>query len=430
MRGSSYMLGSSVIVNLTRVLMVMVLTRYYTKEEFGVWATITSSAAVLATGDFGITNVLRNKISVLLAHDVNGIKIASRYFYAMFIFLLILATIIISALFILKNHIPIDLLFKTSNIYLKDQATDIFFWIQIMYIINIPLGIGIPIFFSFQESGKAALFPIVQAVLSFTLTIVLVWSNANIVTLSLSYFGANVLLSGVGTAYFIYSKKWYTIDLSLDKFFSIIGELFPQGLRFMVLQVGSSLLQNAGTICLGAAVSVSAAAEFNVVQKLYTFFVGIYQSVLNPLWGELAMDFARKQAEKCKQILLKSTVILGVSFIVFMGMLCIGGNYLIRLFAGIEYETSSLMFISVGLISLFYLLYANISVLQNATNNITLLTILNIVGALLIFPFAKIASQIGVINTSFAIASFWAIMSLIIIIQAVRLINSIDDENN
>lgn len=424
------MLGSSIIVNLTRVILVMVLTRYYSKAEFGVWATITSTAAVLATGDFGITNALRNKVSIILADHSDGVKEASRYFYAMLIFLTLVFATIILFLFIFRSQIPFGLFFKTSDSILKSQASDIFFWIQIMYLVNIPLGIGIPLFFSFHESGKAAIFPILQSCLSFLVTVVLAIFNANIVAISLSYFGVNVIISGIGTFYLIRSKKWYTIDLSVPRFFSIIKEIVPQGVKFMLLQVGSSILQNAGTICLGAAVSVSAAAEFNVVQKLYTFFVGIYQSILNPLWGELATDFAKKRAKKCKDILIKSSVVLLVGFLTFMFILCFGGNFFIRIFAGIEYETTPLMFISVGLISLFYLLYANISTLQNATNNITLITIINVVGALLIYPLTKLAPSLGVINTALSLAFFWALFGLIVSIQSFAIIKNIAYENN
>ena len=87
LRGASYMVIASVIVNLTRVLLVFLLSRYYSKEEFGVWATITSTAAVIATGDFGIINALRNKISFLNVEREKGLEQSKQYFYSSFIFL-------------------------------------------------------------------------------------------------------------------------------------------------------------------------------------------------------------------------------------------------------------------------------------------------------------------------------------------------------
>lgn len=430
LKASSYILGSSIIVNITRVLLIVILTRYYTKEEFGIWATITSSAAVLATGDFGITNALRNKISTMITLSYDGLNKASEYFYSMLIFLSLFVSVVIVLLFIFRQSIPIDSLFKTNDLFLQKQAVDIFFWIQIMYLINIPLNIGIPLFFSFRESSKAAIFTILQSLISFIIIIILAVFNANIVVISLTYFGVNVFISAIGTLYFIYVRKWYYYRIRFRRFIEIIKEIFPQGLKFMLLQVGSSLLQNAGTICLSASVSVSVAAEFNVVQKLYTFFVGIYQSILNPIWGELAASYALKQAIRCKKIIVNSTLCLIVIFSLFMAFLCVGGNWIITVFAGSEYVTSKAMFISIGLISFFYLIYANISTLQNATGHIWLMTLLNTCIALLLIPLTKSAPELGAIKVSLCLAFFWALLSVMMGIQAYRLINKIRYENN
>lgn len=86
MKGSFSMLVSSLVGNLTRLGLVMILSRYYSKEEFGIWATITSTAAVIAYGDFGIINALRNKLSQLIVLGENGLKEAKKYFFSAFFF--------------------------------------------------------------------------------------------------------------------------------------------------------------------------------------------------------------------------------------------------------------------------------------------------------------------------------------------------------
>lgn len=419
------MLISSLIVNITRVLLVMILARYYTKEEFGVWATITSTAAVLATGDFGITNSLRNKLSSIIAGNNDSQYKAKEYFYTMLFFLSGIVICIIILLFCFRDRLPLGIFFKTSNHLLKDQAVVIFFWIQVLFLINIPLGVGIPLFFSYRESGKAAIFPLAQALLSFIVTIILALCHADIVAISLTYFGVNVLVSAIGTCFFIFTRRWFNVCINKKTFISIVKELMPQGMRFMLLQMSSSLLQNAGTICLGAAISVSIAAEFNVIQKLYTFFVGIYQSILNPMWGELAINYAQRHSQKVKRILLNSTKILVFGFISFMLLLCFFGNFALKIFAGANYETTPSIVLAVGSISLFYLIFANISTLQNSINKVSLMTLLSFVGVCLIYPLAKIAPQLGIINVSLLIACFWALMATAMALQTRLLINKI-----
>ena len=132
------MLIASIIVNLTRVLLVVLLSRYYSKEEFGIWATITSTAAVIATGDFGITNALRNKLSILNAKGEEGQESAKNYFYSSFFFLIFLTVLLVLSLSLLKNYIPFDSFFETDNWILKNKGAEIFFYIQILFLINIP----------------------------------------------------------------------------------------------------------------------------------------------------------------------------------------------------------------------------------------------------------------------------------------------------
>ena len=57
--------------SILRVAIIIVITNFYSKEEFGIWATITSTVAIVSVGgDLGIVNALRNKLSELYASRV------------------------------------------------------------------------------------------------------------------------------------------------------------------------------------------------------------------------------------------------------------------------------------------------------------------------------------------------------------------------
>jgi O-antigen/teichoic acid export membrane protein len=62
----------------------------------------------------------------------------------------------------------------------------------------------------------------------------------------------------------------------------------------MGFQLTNSFLQNAGTILASSFLGLSVAAEFNMVQKLYAFFSGIYVSMFNPIWGGYPEAAAKK----------------------------------------------------------------------------------------------------------------------------------------
>lgn len=86
LKGSAAVVGATALDSLCRFGIVLVLVRYYTKEEFGIWAAITSLAAIILTGDFGITNALRNKISRLLVEEEDNSIESQKYFYSSFYF--------------------------------------------------------------------------------------------------------------------------------------------------------------------------------------------------------------------------------------------------------------------------------------------------------------------------------------------------------
>lgn len=431
LRGASYMVIASLIVNLTRVLLVVLLSRYYSKEEFGVWATITSTAAVIATGDFGIINALRNKISLLNVEGEKGLEQSKQYFYSSFIFLVFIIGLIISLLFIFKEYIPFDYFFKTDNLLLKEKGAEIFFYIQILFLINIPLSMGLPLFFSYQETFVSALFTVIQAFFSFVTVLVLVVKECDIVVISIMYFMCNLLTSAVGTIYFIYKRKWYSYRFVLKNVKMEIKELFPVGIKFMFLQIGSSLMQNAGTICIGASIGISTAAEFNVAQKLYSFFIGIYQSIFNPMWGAYANAIAHKNIDWCKKMLNKSTLFTVLIFTCFIIIVILFGNQLLFILAGSQYQTGYILFFVLGLISMFYILFTNVSLLQNATNRINLLICINYGGVFLLIPFVNsYASFLGINGVSFLLVMFWLIGFAIVYYQSYNILNSYKNEDH
>ena len=77
-KGVSWVVASSIIGSVLQFLLIFVLLNFYKQEEFGLWASITSIAAVIVTGDFGIVNVLRNIISREVLNGSKGLAISKQ----------------------------------------------------------------------------------------------------------------------------------------------------------------------------------------------------------------------------------------------------------------------------------------------------------------------------------------------------------------
>jgi len=424
MKGSFSMLLSSFIGNITRLGTVIILSRFYSKEEFGIWATITSTAAVIAYGDFGIINALRNKLSQLIVQGENGLKEAKKYFFSSFIFFGFLSVFLSLAVLIISKYFSFNILFKTDNQILKDQGVQIILWVQFLFFLNIPLSMGVASFFSFHESKYSAIFSTFQAVISFIVIVVFTFLKFSIVAISIGYFISTTLVSGIGTIYFLKRRKWYSYNFILKDFFSQIKELLSTGIKFMSFQLSNSFLQSVGTILASSFLGLSVAAEFNMVQKLYAFFSGVYISMFNPIWGGYAEAAAKNDWKWCKKTLNISLLITTIVFTIAIVFLYFFGNYMIVIMAGKSYVSHSVLFLLLGLTSLFFILFSTATILQNATNKINLLTITTLAASLLIFPMSKyFMSKYNVNGIALSTSILWLCLTCILTIQSYNIIN-------
>ena len=67
-KGVSWVVASSIIGSVLQFLLIFVLLNFYKQEEFGLWASVTSIAAVIVTGDFNAVET-EDPIQVLIDRD-------------------------------------------------------------------------------------------------------------------------------------------------------------------------------------------------------------------------------------------------------------------------------------------------------------------------------------------------------------------------
>lgn len=376
----SWIFIASAISNLLRFFLVFILLRLYSAEEFGLWASITSIAAILVTGDFGITNVLRNKASFALENNkINEFK--NQFFSALYFFL-ILAIVLSVILVIASPYIPYEKLFKTSNTDLMSQGRMIFIIIQIFFLFGIPFSLGCSMFFSFNETRQYSIMQFLQGIITFFSVVILGFLHCKISTLSIVFFAINLLGYLGGSLFFLHKRKWKFPYITFKAIFLNIKTMLPSGVKFLTIQLSSSFVFNVITLYSGAMLGLAVAANVNVIQKVYTFFASIYQSVNNPIWSSLANHFFSNNLNKCKVILYKSCSVTVVLFLAIILVTYLFKDIIIRIVAGSEYEANGALFILVGVFYLAKVLFENVTLLQNATNHLN-----KLMGGYLLFDF-------------------------------------------
>lgn len=369
-KGVSWVVASSIIGSVLQFLLIFVLLNFYKQEEFGLWASITSIAAVIVTGDFGIVNVLRNIISREVLNGSKGLAVSKQYFYSALIFFMCLAILLSIILLFISSYIPFEHLFKTDNEVLRQQGRAIFLIIQFIFLFNIPFGMGIPLFFSFGESKLYSIVNSVRSIVAFMIVLCLSINKIHITSVAVAYFTSNLLISLLGTLYFIHKRKWFTYSFNGWDCYHKIREMLTIGVKFLSVQLFSSFLQNVLTIYVGSMVGLGVAANINVVQKIFSFFGGIYQSAFNPLWSELASAFQKRNYDWCWSLLKKSVCITITFFSFVVIIVSVLGDFFMKFIAGNEFKPNVSMFILVGILFSIRIVFDNVSLLQNATNKL------------------------------------------------------------
>ena len=368
LKNISWVFSSSLISNLLRFALIFIIIKFYSQEEFGLWASITSLAAVIVTGDFGFTNVLRNIVSREIPRGEVGNQEAKQYFYSALFFFLIISTIISIILLAFIDSIPYQSFFKTNNEIIKLQGKKIFITIQFIFLFNIPLSLGIPLFFSYGESKYYSIITTTQSISTFLIILLLSLFHCAISILSISYFASNMVISTFGTIIFLKKRGWLKNIFPLKTPSKRIKYMLAKGIQYLGVQLSSSFLQNVLTIYAGTLVGLNTAANINIIQKVFTFFTGVYQSIFNPIWGELAPKYINKQYAQCKQIIEKTTILTGVVYTLLIIFTTICGDYIIKFLTTSEFQIEPKIFIMVGIFFMIKIMFDNLTLLQNATS--------------------------------------------------------------
>jgi len=133
-------------------------------------------------------------------------------------------------------------------------------------------------------------------------------------------------------------------------------------------------MYNAITIVVTARISLSEAAELNLVQKIYTFFLAVYLSLYNPLWAGYSDAIYRNDWEWARKTIRRTIMATTVLFSIALLVLAIWGNFFLHLLAGKNYVSQPMLFVLMGLWALFYSLYLLGGAFLSATGKINIVT--------------------------------------------------------
>jgi Membrane protein involved in the export of O-antigen and teichoic acid len=410
--------------NLLRFLLIFVVIRCYSKEEFGLWASITSLAAVIITGDFGLTSVLRNIASEGLSKGLEGECNTKNAWLSAVVFLSLFAFVCIIILFIINGYPIFEQLFKTDNPQLKMQGNNIVLAVITVFLLNLPFGLTGGLFLSYGEVKEGAIFSLISGILTFISVISLSIAHIRIDIVSIVFFVSPLLINIISTLYFLNRRKWSNYNFSVKEISRHVFTMLPSGIKFVGIGSASNFIFNALTIYSGAMLGLSAAANINVAQKIYTFFASIMVSLLNPIWANLSRSFYSKEYQKCKKMLkISFLTILVVSIFIILAT-TLFRDVLLYIIAGGNYKSNVLDYLLVGGCLMGKVLFDNASLLLTAINKLNTIVIGYLLfSAIVLYVFPKIVIYWGFDYMMMILIILWIIFIIVVIFHTRSVIN-------
>ena len=164
-------------------------------------------------------------------------------------------------------------------------------------------------------------------------------------------------------------------------------------------------------------------AEFSLVQKLYTFSIGIYQSIFNPLWSAFTENATKNNWIWCKKLYygtIKMSLIL-IPFIIVIFYFY--GNLFLSLISSTSYNVDENLFLIMGISSLFYMLFTTVTTFQSAINKINFITFLMILFSLILVPLSKpFIDLFGINGLALSLLIAWMTSFILGNIQSFRIL--------
>lgn len=413
LKGISWIFAANLLGSVLRFFLVFIVIRCYSQEEFGLWASITSIAAIIVTGDFGLTNVLRNIASEGITQGEEGNSRVEKCYFSTVYFFIAFAALITLIILLFYQFIPFESLFKTNDESIKYQGRIICAFVLVIFLFNMPLSMAGALYYSYGENKICAFFNFLSASCTFLIVSVLSLLKFQILYVSITYFICSLVINILSTIYFVRLRKWNNKKLRFKDIYYNMKLMLPLGCKFLVIGMSSSFVSNVITVYSGSLLGLKIAANVNVAQKIYLFFIQIYQSVFNPIWSSLSKSYFNGEYNRCKKIYkcsMQATSLVAI-FVIFICTLF--SPLLVNIIAGGSYQADTLLFILVGICVFMKIIFDNSSLLLIAINDLNKLTIgygLFTLFVLLIIP--KVVKIYSFNSMLYLLISCWILFTL------------------
>jgi O-antigen/teichoic acid export membrane protein len=343
--GSISLLGSTGVTLLAGVLIAGILARYFSPEQFGMWAILMSLNGILLNGfDFGFGNALRNKLAYLYGQqETTGVQ-ARIYFLSVFYWFILSAIFLTGVFFMAKWLIPWGFLFRSQNPDLVGEGSLLIAVGGSILAFNIAFNIYSSGFFGFQESQWNALFNSLSKLGLLASTAIFVLLDMSFSSINLILFLVTLVVSMIAWGVFLKMRNWALGMVPWARIWETVKELWRPSAQFAALQIFSTGLLNADYFLISGFLGLETVGDYFLIKRLYLVLATFHFALLLPIWSAYTEALTNRDFAWINRTLRKTvgyTLLIFIAGILFMVIL---GDWVIYLWTGKWIQITSLFF--------------------------------------------------------------------------------------
>jgi len=279
--------GITLIVNF---LLVPLTLNYVSKEQYGVWLTLSSIFLWLNSFDLGIMNGLRNKLAANYALGNNNLsQIYISTSYAILFFIALFFFIIFN---IFNNFVNWEDLLKYRG---QTNLSALVLLVCIIFCLQFIIQTINPILLGIHEVAKSYSISLIVQVVTFASIFFLPKTqNGSLLVLILIIGGIPIIIQLLITIWFFSNKyKFLAPKFNLIKL-KYTKQLFNTGISFFLIQIGGLLLLQTDNFIVNYLLGPANVTLLNISYRVFSVPTTVFIILISPFWSAYTDAFVKE----------------------------------------------------------------------------------------------------------------------------------------
>lgn len=393
------------------------------RENYGIWLTITSIVGMMSFFDIGLGNGMRNKVAESLAK--NDTQKAREYVSTTYIMLACIGLCLVGLILVL---VP---LFDWTRILNAPDAnptelTRLILFVFVFFVVQLVLHLLASLFNAMQTPAKSSMVTFFSQVSG----LIVVFALSRILqTNSLLIYGFAISLSPI-VVLFVFSLFFYSGSLSFVspsvKLFKkeLCKDVVNMGVQYFLIQLTAILMFQSNNFIIAHCIDVASVVDYNVAYKYVSIPLMGYTILTAPLWSATTDAYASGDYKWIKDTIRRMLKIAAI-FIAFIVLLVLVSPLVYILWLGDSLSVNWGLISILALYQVFSILTALFCMIINGIGKIRLQFVICFVEAIIHIPLTiYMSSYVGLYAVAISLAIITAINAIWEPIQIKKILNN------